>query len=290
MIPLEKCKFACVFFPIDETFGIVGIEDTSFTQMHYDKILDGRDRNIVLDTFYNGETFDSTLVQLGSDSEDLEVTEERCIDLISKKKKKIVDILIRIPRFHSGKRMAYEPLSLINTSLSESESQAVKPTKRPRKMTEEPRKLQPPKCKDTEQLPPILAVDSTHTDATDSKFTSYVVKKMNIMTSSILSIHKKQDEILSNQKALSKFIAENFSRTETETNENEKILDCLPVCDVSQLQELNTRVLNKNSSIELVIEKLKMLNCYIFISFVAVSFCCAVDTVCSLTRRVLLFI
>ena len=103
--------------------------------------------------------------------------------------------------------MAYEPLSLINTSLSESESQPVKPTKRPRKMTEEPRKLQPPKCKDTEQqLPPILAVDSTYTDATDSKFTSYVVKKMNIMTSSILSFHKKQDEILSNQKALSKFI------------------------------------------------------------------------------------
>lgn len=129
MLAFTDCQYAVVYFEFDETIEIVRISSTNFTEELHEKTKENLSIKIQMKTTYREEQYDTTLVQLGKTSDDLEATEERCVDLLTKKKKSIDDLLVRIPRFHVGKRMVFEPLNNIHTG-DEGSSEMTKKVKK----------------------------------------------------------------------------------------------------------------------------------------------------------------
>ena len=109
-----------MYFDTDKTIGIVKLGLNEFQKSDYLKFVESSSK-FYFKAKYGEEMFDVLLIQIGKSASDLEVTEDRCVDLLQKKRKNICDLLIRIPKFHTGKRMAYEPLEIINTGASEVE-------------------------------------------------------------------------------------------------------------------------------------------------------------------------
>lgn len=209
-----KYQFMVVFFEADETIEIVRISDTSFSEENYEEIKNPSAR-ISVSAKFNGSEYSAIVIQLGMTAEDLEITEDRCVDLLRKKKKSINDLLIRIPKVHSGKRMVYEPLHNIFTSDEESVKSRSKAAKNVKPSISRTRSadIELPSITEVEFQPGVPRPSSSYdyhlsqiTDVLDSEkskpLMSFLVKKLNLIATRTNELLSKVEEIKEDQKTI----------------------------------------------------------------------------------------
>lgn len=230
MVPYKDCQFCVVYFPCDETFDIVKLDDTSFQESDYNTLVKNSSAEIGIECSYNGKKYDGIVIQVGKAVEDLEVTEERCVSLMKEKKKKIHNILIRIPKFHSGRRMAYEPLGVINTSASDTE---MTPRKAKNTSNKEPKNTSTKSLSSITELPPMEPYATSSQSDLCSQSTSVGQSNHSEQGSVANSVHIQTPSgpIISNikDKPFLLYVVEKLNRLTAAMNtclENNKLLAC----------------------------------------------------------------
>lgn len=128
---------------------------------------------------------------------------------MKEKEKKLADIIIRIPKCHSGRRMAYEPLGVIQTSSEQSEMELSPLNKSRHKKSHKPisvTELTPISRLERSSLSVASPASSTHSDFwsvneshknEDKRFRIFVIEKFNILISTLNQVLRNQDVIMS---------------------------------------------------------------------------------------------
>lgn len=262
MLPYNECEFAVEYFEIDKTIAIIKLKDSSFDESDYKQFTSDLSCRTELEALYDDKHFNIVLIQIDKSVTDLEVTEERCVDLLLKKKKSLPDLLIRIPNFHMGKRMAYEPLSVIHTSCSEDEVPRKLKEKREIKLPTSFTALPPigdvsSQCLNTEmvgqnttrdlsiisEIPENVQNEIENDQPSVTKFKKFMIEKVNILVSAVHAISARQEEIANQQRILMTMVSD--VRNGGASGESLALKSTLPVNNLSGLIELEKEVVEK---------------------------------------------
>ena len=284
MIPYGQCKSAVVYFKVDMTIEIVQLEDTNFSEEMYHQIISSPKTAIEIKANYQGHTYSAVLIQLGASTEDLEITEDRCVSLLTRKRKRLNDLIIRIPRIHSGRRMIYEPLDNVFTSDNSSENEIVEksPILKKKRNAYSHGMIQLPPINElpnsqagvsskstlvlnssTAESAELLSLPipekepefgiTTHKSAeiselSKSKLTSFIVKKMNILVNTTNALFSEVKKISIQQEKVNEFILRLHNKKE---NSNE-ITKMLPLVSVDAVKDF-VQEISDSQSFEFVV-------------------------------------
>jgi hypothetical protein len=112
MLSFKDVKFLLVYLPVDSSFLISSVEDTSWNEECYDKIVLKNKVKVQID--YDDQQYGAVVMQCACISNHLEGTQAYLFKVKNEKHLPVERLLPLIPRFTDGrKRPAFTPLKVV---------------------------------------------------------------------------------------------------------------------------------------------------------------------------------